>query len=146
MQIKDTNVREVEKRAALLAEKYNLKFVIIYGSVARGEAKSDSDVDIALLGKEDISFADLVSINNEFIDIFGSDNVDVKKLNKADSFFRYEVVKEGVLLYGDKRDYQFFKIYVFRSYCENRKIFSVKNEHTKKQLEDLLKNNNKEKK
>ncbi len=139
MQIKDINIRDIETRARDIAKKYNILFIIIYGSVARGDAKEDSDIDIALLGEEDIPFSNLVAINNDFIDVFGSDKVDIKSLHNTNPLFRYEVIKDGILLYGEREDYARYKIYAFRSYCESKRLFDIKKEQTKKQLDNLLK-------
>lgn len=139
MQIDDISIRGIESKAKKIAEKYNILFIIIYGSVAKGDIKEESDIDIALLGKKEISFNNLIAINNDFIDIFNNDKIDIKSLHNTNPLFRYEVTKDGMLLYGDKEDYIRYRIYAFRSFCESKKLFNIKKEQTKKQINNLLK-------
>ncbi len=139
MQIDDTNIRKIEVMAEVIAKKYNILFIIIYGSVARGDVKEDSDIDIALLGREKIPFKSLVAINNDFIDVFNNDKIDIKSLHGVNPLFRYEVTKDGMLLCGGREDYARYKMYAFRSYCESKMLFDIKKQQTKKQINNLLK-------
>ncbi len=140
MEITDKNIREAEERVSQVAEANNLSFVVIYGSVARGDSSEESDIDIAVMGEEEVSFKTLVDLNNIFIDVFGQEKVDVKSLHKVTDLFRYEVIKDGFLLYGDKKKYQLYKIYAFRRYCENKKLSQAKEKQSRRQIEDLLSN------
>ncbi len=122
-----------------VAEKYNLSLVLLYGSIATERAHSQSDVDIAVLKKEQISFRELVDLNNEFMDIFGIDEIDVKSLNGSDALFRYYVMHDGILLYGDSRLYNSFKMYAFRDYCEKSDLLKLKKALARKRIKDLSK-------
>ena len=88
-----------DKRAEILriAEKHGAYNVRVFGSVARGDAKSDSDVDILVeVGRQHSSFfpgglvADLEELLGRRVDV-----VTVKGLNK---FLRERVLKEAVTL------------------------------------------------
>lgn len=48
---------------ALSSMKKQIKFVIVFGSVARGEEQANSDVDVLVIG--DIGFGDVVSLLHE---------------------------------------------------------------------------------
>ncbi len=77
------------------AEKYGIKRLGIFGSVARGEQKEGSDVDVYIEGELHGFFA-LSDIKHKLEDLFGIP-VDVVRLrDKMDSFLRSRILKEGI--------------------------------------------------
>lgn len=120
-----------------LAKKYNLKFVVLYGSRAKGIAKENSDIDIAVLGESTIAFDKVVDLINEFTDILKTNEVDVKSLHNANPLFRYEVTRDGILLYGNEKDYISFRVYAFRDYMDSGDLFRLKRAFIKKRMEYL---------
>ncbi len=123
-----------------LAEKHELSLVALYGSYAKNMAKKDSDVDIAVYRKnKPVSFDELVDLNNEFADVFKSMEIDVKSLHNTNPLFRYQVMRDGILLYGNRRDFISFKAYSFRDYCDSRDLLRLKETIIKKRLKLLTK-------
>ena len=89
----------------------HLRKVILYGSYARGDFRSDSDVDIMIL--LDMSDVDLKAYSQQLSYMtydFNLDNdLDIKPIAKSEEHFNKWVVnyplyanvnKEGVVLYG----------------------------------------------
>ena len=89
----------------------HLRKVILYGSYARGDFKSDSDVDIMIL--LDISDVDLMAYSQQLsyrtYDFNLDNDLDIKPIAKSEEHFNKWVVnypfyanvnKEGVVLYG----------------------------------------------
>jgi len=78
-----------------LDKKYNYPVIILYGSLVKGEAKFDSDVDLAIIGSSDkkIDLAKLEKILRREIHIFvfGSLNK-VKNKNLLDNILNGEVL------------------------------------------------------
>lgn len=116
------NKLEIKK----IAQKYQLRLVLLYGSYAKNQARKDSDIDIAVLGKKTIAFKDLINLNNEFANLFQSNEVDVKSLHQTDPLFRYQATKDSVLLYGKSDDYHSFKAYAFRDYHDSQDLFKLR--------------------
>ncbi|MBI3274140.1 MAG: nucleotidyltransferase domain-containing protein, partial [Candidatus Colwellbacteria bacterium] len=111
---------------------HDLRFIILHGSYATGKEYAGSDVDIAILGKTLLAFDEVLHIHGELADIFGDSKereLDLKTLHRVDSLFRYQVVCDGVLLYGNKRAYEEFKGYAFRDYVDSSDL---------RELQDLL--------
>jgi predicted nucleotidyltransferase len=118
-----------------IAKKYELKLVVLYGSQATGKAKPDSDIDIAVLGNRRIDFNKHIKLVNEFTSLFHTDEIDVKLLHKTSPLFRYEVMRDGVLLYGSDYDFVSFKSYAFRDYMDSQDLFRLKRIFIRKRIE-----------
>ncbi len=127
----------MDKRIGRIAQKNNLKFVILYGSRARQKARPDSDLDLAILGEKEIGFKEILHLFPQFSEFFPGQELDVKSLHHVDALFRYLVVRDGILLYGDKTDYLEFKAYAFRDYTESASLFHLQEILNQKRLKTL---------
>lgn len=75
-------------------------FAYLYGSVARGTVREDSDVDIAVFledPEEDPLLESSISLELEQI---LDRSVDVHIINYAPAIFIYQVLKDGILLFS----------------------------------------------
>ncbi|MFQ5963631.1 MAG: nucleotidyltransferase family protein [Candidatus Scalinduaceae bacterium] len=120
-----------------LAKKHNLSLVLLYGSQARGKISKDSDIDIAVLGIRPISTEELIGLHNEFAQIFEVKEIDVKSLHSTDALFRYQVMRNAILLYGRSYDYNIFKAYAFRDYHDSKDLLRLKETLTKKRVQSF---------
>ncbi len=120
---------------ANVARKYGLRFVILHGSYATGRTHKSSDLDIAVLGNKELDYRKYLNFHGEVADIFGDNprrDLDLKMLNKVDPFFRYQVVRDGVLLYGDATEYAEFKLFAQRAYEDARPLLELERTLSKK--------------
>jgi len=126
------------KKIKKIAEKYQLKLVVLYGSQATGKAKSNSDIDIAILGERRIDFDKHIELINEFTSLFQTDEVDVKLLHDTNPLFRYQVMRDGILLYGKDYDFSSFRAYAFRDYMDSQSLLRLKQVMNKKRIDHLI--------
>jgi len=133
IEINDSILKKIKK----IALKHGLRMVILFGSQAKEKAKAGSDVDIAVLGAGTIPFGELAELNNEFAEVFGIQNVDVKSLHRTNSLFRFQATREGVLLFGRKREFDSFRAYAFRDYNDSRDLLRLKEIIISKRLQRL---------
>ena len=68
---KDNIKKEITDQLPYLAEKYNVKRLGIFGSVARGDSKKDSDVDILVEFKSPVGFFDFIRLENYLTESLG---------------------------------------------------------------------------
>ncbi len=96
-------IAEFVRRALERYEK-NIESIILFGSVARGESKEDSDVDILVVG--DVSLDELVNISFPILLEHGK-LISAKNMNREHfdflvregySFAR-NILREGIILY-----------------------------------------------
>jgi hypothetical protein len=77
------------------ATNYGVTRMGIFGSVARGEQREDSDVDVYVEGSLHGFFA-LSTIKQELEDLLGC-KVDIVRLrDRMDAFLRREIEREGI--------------------------------------------------
>ncbi|MBI3626491.1 nucleotidyltransferase domain-containing protein [Candidatus Uhrbacteria bacterium] len=125
--------------------KHRLKFVILHGSVATGKNRQDSDLDIAVLGRQEVGLDKLMKMHGDFEEIFMKNqagqftDLDLKPLNRVDPFFRYEVIRDGQLLYGNATEFEEYKAYAFRDFMDSqdlrqleRRLIEKSRQHFKK--------------
>ena len=105
---------------------------------ATGKAREESDVDIAVLGKIKISSDILINLDDEFARIFRARELDVKSLHSTNPFFRYQVMRDGILLYGKSYDYNSYKAtYAFRDYHDSKDLLKLKRIIVERRLQAL---------
>ena len=83
---------EAEAIAAMLRERFGATRVILFGSLARGRFRLDSDIDLAVAGlaKGDLfrAMADALEFTNRWVDI--------KPLEEVDPHFRLRILETGI--------------------------------------------------
>lgn len=109
-----------KEKIARVAQDHKLLFVILFGSKARGERENvESDLDIAVLSSQKSDYGLFKKLFSDFSNIFRGHNVDVRFLNDRDLLFRFQVVKDGVLLFGSEKDYSVYKLSIMRQYQDD---------------------------
>ncbi|OGW93262.1 MAG: hypothetical protein A3I73_04230 [Omnitrophica bacterium RIFCSPLOWO2_02_FULL_45_16] len=81
----------------------DINALYIFGSYARDKIKPLSDIDIAVLLKKSVSAADYWDIKLKLLNksgaILGTDEIDFVVLNEAPFELRYNILKEGKILF-----------------------------------------------
>ena len=75
-----------------------LRVLWLYGSRARGDVRTDSDVDLALLADAPVGLEELLALQLDLADLVGAD-VDLVDVFTADDVFRAQVIEHGRVLY-----------------------------------------------
>lgn len=110
------------------AKKHGIRFVVLYGSHAKGTARKQSDYDVAVLFNRPEKFheqyRELLSV------ISAAQNVPMERLDLANLgtdniLFRYEITRGGKLLYGDAADFAQYQGFAFREYMDASSLFAL---------------------
>ena len=80
-----------------IAAQHGARSVRIFGSVARGEAREDSDVDLLVEMAPERSLLDIIAIQQDLEDLLGR-KVQVLTEAAVSPYFREAVLKEAVEL------------------------------------------------
>ena len=91
-----SRIKEIIKPIAL---KYKVKEIYLFGSYARGEATSESDLDFLVFGGEDFKLTLIFSLAEELREAFQK-NVDVFEIHEVNqkSVFYDTIMKERLLV------------------------------------------------
>ena len=77
-----------------------IKFALIFGSRARGDARPDSDLDLAVMPSRHLPLLERSRLAGEVARLVGAPDVDVVVLPEATLELRAKVLREGKLVYS----------------------------------------------
>jgi predicted nucleotidyltransferase len=86
---------DVPALAQVCAGHVGVRLVALFGSVARGGARVDSDLDVAVLGGE---FWDQLGLGNALATLLGREP-HVVDVSAVSDWLRFQVARDGVLVY-----------------------------------------------
>ena len=110
---------ELNKIQKILIEKFNPLAIILFGSFARGTQNLESDIDIAIVSKNN-NKKDIFEIKQELEEIVSRDVdlVNITDTNISEGF-RYEILMNGIVLYcQDEYKFDMYKIAKCREYLD----------------------------
>ncbi len=103
----NVTVREAPSRDLLEAHKdeiqeicrrYGVRSLRIFGSVARGKARPDSDVDLLVRFRKPISLLQLIRLERELSEVLGV-RVDLVTVRSLSPYIRSDVLASSKVLY-----------------------------------------------
>lgn len=121
---------EIEKFLYDINKKYQIDFAYLFGSIAKGKERNDSDIDIAIKFKDNYSDIEDIIIRGEMIDNgkkYFDREIDIVSLNKAPILLKYEVVKAGIVI-KDSDNRASFESLVLREYFDFKYYSDIYNE------------------
>ncbi len=83
---------------AEICQRYHVRSLRVFGSVARGTAKGSSDVDVLVEFAEPVSLLDLVRLQRELSEVLGRP-VDLLTEKALSPYIRDRVVSEAQVVY-----------------------------------------------
>ncbi len=100
-----------------LVRELDPKIIYLYGSFARKEGRTDSDIDLAFYGNHSKSAYELLVLANELASSLKRD-IDLVDLQPASSVFRAQVISTGEVLYcSDENLRANYEIRVYKEYA-----------------------------
>ena len=93
-------LEEVRKKITPVLKQSDVKYAGVFGSVARGESRVDSDVDI-LVKFNKPTFASYLELDDSLRQILGHD-VDLITVDAVNKFLRPYVERDLKVIYGQR--------------------------------------------
>ena len=102
-----TGITGQSKRVVeFLSKQKRVKLAYLFGSVAEGKEGKLSDVDLAVFLDESLSkkerFNLQLKLMSELTSILKTDRIDLTVMNNAPLLLKYNIIKHGKILKGDK--------------------------------------------
>lgn len=88
----------IRQHADLIRDRYKAEISGVFGSYARGEERTDSDLDLVVRFGPEASLFDLVGLSQYLEDLTGILRVDVVSERAIHPLIRDEVIREMVVL------------------------------------------------
>ncbi|MBI4118768.1 MAG: nucleotidyltransferase family protein [Parcubacteria group bacterium] len=98
---KDKDIEMLKKDMVPVLERNNVDFAALFGSYARGEAKSDSDVDLLVRFGKPKSLFDIAGLQIEIEDTI-SKEVDIVTEDALSPYIKDNVIRDSVVIYGER--------------------------------------------
>lgn len=92
-------IKELKKKISPVLKRNDVERLSVFGSVARGEAKKNSDIDLLVTFKGQKGLADLVGLKIELESKLNR-KVDINTYNAVSPLLREKIKKDEVLVYG----------------------------------------------
>ena len=116
------------------ARELGLRLIVLYGSYARRSAGPESDLDIAVLGCPADRFWECYKSLSE---VFRRYSLDMVRLEDADTLFRDEIMREGVLLQGDPDLFCEYRAYSYRDFMDSADLFALEEALFRKKMDRM---------
>ncbi len=97
----ESMLKDISNKTAPIFEKYGLKYAGVFGSVARGESREDSDVDILFKTGKPLSLFDIFDLKDELGNILQK-KIDLVSEGAVVSYFKDYIYKDLKPLYGKR--------------------------------------------
>ena len=102
-----------------LVNKYQITLIVLFGSYAENKVREDSDIDIGIYLANKIGVKEETNLIEDMVHAFKRDNIDLVILNTASPVLRFEVVRNGKLLFERTQgDFLQFKLLSMKRYWE----------------------------
>lgn len=91
-------IKEISSRCAPLLEKYGVTRASLYGSVARGEARADSDIDMIVSLEKPIGLFKFFEMQDLLEEMFGR-KVDLATPDSLNPHLASRIIKDIIPIY-----------------------------------------------
>ncbi len=105
----------------VLAAQPLVRFAYLFGSVARGDARQGSDLDLAVYLDGKATLLDEARVEGDLARALGRDDVDLLALHRAPLWLQFRVLGEGAVVFSrDERERVAFRERVERAFLDFR--------------------------
>lgn len=132
---------EQRQQISEIAQKFQLRLVLLFGSAVSGGEHARSDLDIAVQYEADApGFRQFSELLHDLQEVFPDREVDLSSINHADPLFLKKITENCLLLYGTPGLLQRLKIYAFRRYQDHRRFFEMERTFVNRFLREMASN------
>ena len=121
-------------RLRQLAREYGIDMLVLFGSQAMGAKHKSSDVDIAYLGKRELSLREESLLAAGLAEAFRGKSIDLVSLRDAPPLLIYQIARHGKLLYSAKSAFSEFQLRAIRLYNESKPLIELRKERIRQKV------------
>lgn len=122
-----------------LVNKYNLKFLILFGSRATNKQRKDSDWDFAFLPKKKLTTTQEMNLFDKMCEILNTDKLDLVNLSKTNNLeLKYQISRVGKLINEREEEFKAWKADVWFEYLDFQFIVNNRSDVLKRKLGKMM--------
>ncbi len=122
---------------APITKQFGLRFIVLFGSAARGKMHEESDIDVGVLTDHPVTFNKRLKLWYELSSLFHAE-IDLAVLNHAEPVLGFEVARDGKLLCErDKFAWENWRSYKIRQYWDTKKFRDDLRKHISQRAEEM---------
>lgn len=118
------NIVELKSKIVPLAQKHNLKLVILFGSRVTGRIHEESDYDVAYLSDRELSLEEEGGFMYGLMPILGIKDerlVNIVDMKTAGPLMLYSITQKGVLLFESHTSiFLRLKLYAWKAFIDSQ--------------------------
>lgn len=120
-----------------IAEQYDLRLIVLFGSQVRERTHTGSDADVAIWTERSLSAEERLELWGTLTRLFQAE-VDLTTLNRAEPLLLYQVASTGRLLYeSEEWAWENLKSYGYRQYWDSAKFFKDMSRYISRRAEEM---------
>jgi predicted nucleotidyltransferase len=114
-----------------VCERFDVMFVVMFGSRTKGTARSGSDMDMGVwLRTAPVSAEIELDLIRALVLATREGNLDVVVLNHADPLLGYHIVRDGVLLYERESGiFDRYRLWAWKRYLDTEKFRQLESKY-----------------
>jgi len=125
----------MEKEIKEIAKKYKIDLIVLFGSLAKGNERSESDADIGISRNKSFELEEDLQLRQDLQQIFKRE-IDIVEIKRASPLLLGEIAKNSRLLYGKKDKFTEMKILAMKKYIDFKPYFKLREELIRKYIKN----------
>lgn len=130
-----------ESKLIALCRDLDLSLVVLFGSQAQGQARDDSDIDIAVLSDrvwdQALESDYQAKVWESFLWLFSRADVDVIFLNQVSSLLGYKIMQTGQVIYEARPNlWRDFSALAVKRHADAQKFYNLKGRYVRSLLKE----------
>lgn len=124
------NIQEITNRLSTIWQEFeDVKIIYLFGSYATGEERPTSDIDIAVFAPE-LTLDGYLKLWAKVTGLLGTEKIDLVTLSDKPATFRYQVIKEGKVIYCRDEDLlNDFELKTWQAYMDSKHLRQIYLKH-----------------
>lgn len=114
-----------------IIKKYDLKLLLLFGSQARGDARKDSDTDIAFMSGRNLNFNQKAELMMDLLPVVKAEEtkIDVVDVKTSHPLLLYGITRDAKVLFAEDMDiFHELCVAAFKKYIGAMPLFKLQEE------------------
>lgn len=124
-----------QEKIRMLAKKYSLKLLLLFGSQVSGATHALSDYDFGYVSERTFDYVEQANLQSDLVQAIGFQNVETANLSEAGPFLLREVIKNHRVFFTVGDSYERFYTYAVGTYLDEQRLFDLDQTLYQKTLE-----------